>query len=102
MDTKNDSSLSSFERKVLSVVRNQRQTEDEIVARYIGYYPRNSVMKTLIPLVSSRNIIKALNILYSKKYVEKESTIFTDHLLDKDTLVFWLSEKGRGLISPKK
>ena len=89
-------------RRVLLCVKEQRNTAEEIRVRYIQLYPQGLVAKVLVPPVSLVKIKAALLWLHVEGFINKELTIFTDRALKEYTDVFWISNKGRSYLLPKK
>lgn len=92
-----------FVRRVLMCFKEQRLTAEEVREIYSKLYPPTLVERALrLPHVDVIKIKTALSRLVKEDFVHKELTIFTDHLLKKDTEIFWLANKGRSFLITRK
>lgn len=94
--------LEGFVRKVLTCVKEEKRTTEEIQECYINHYPQSLLEKALgLP----RDIKKTESVLLwlvKEDFIHKEVTNFTDEALEKETEIFWISNKGRSYLLPKK
>jgi hypothetical protein len=94
--------MNIFSRKVLTCVKDQKRTLEEIRGHYLKLYPQGMIAKVLVLPVTSEKIKIALLSLVSGGYVYKEVTNFIEKPLRKETEIFWISNKGRKYLLPKK
>jgi len=95
--------MSVFARRVLARVGENKLTAEEIWENYKRYYPQGFIERTLhLHEVGLTKIVNTLFWLAQEGFIHKESTNFTDEALEKETEIFWISNKGRKFLLPKK
>jgi hypothetical protein len=94
--------LSSFDRRVLARVTEQKRTAKEIWSLYISFHPPTRIAKIFFQPVSLLDVELALSRLLSIDLIKSDLTSYTDRPLRKQTKVYLISDTGRLFLSKKK
>lgn len=95
--------VSVFARRVLVCVKENKLTTREIWESYKRHYPQGIIGKTLhLHDVVVGKVEVTLLWLAQEGFIHKECTNFTFEALEKETEIFWISNKGRKYLMPKK
>lgn len=98
-----DIEVGMFARRVLRCVKEIKLTSEEIWESYKKLYPQSFIAKAInLHEISLTRVEATLHSLAKEDFVHKEATNFTDEALEKETEVFWISNKGRKFLLPKK
>ncbi len=90
-----------FTRRILGCLSSTKHTVEEIRSVYLKQFPQGRIMKVLVPAKTPGEVRHALQDLVTLGMAVKEITRFTDQVLDRDTEVFSLTDKGSRFLLKK-
>lgn len=109
----NTSINDAFVHKVLKCMGNQKLTKEEIEEKYDLLYviPKiplsrhdigRAFQRSATPQSPTVNIEQKLLFLMNEEYIRREITRFTYKALDKDTYIYFVTQKGKNFLASYK